>query len=253
MSAASGGAGLSDSAACGPGMGGNEGLLAERTLDWVASRAKQADSQHEEEWQGSNSADARTLFLLDNYDSFTFNLFHRLGELGAEVKVFRNDALTPGEALALGHDAVVISPGPCDPDRAGISLALIEQAVPVCPVLGVCLGHQAIGQVFGGKVIRAPAPMHGKVSLIHHDGTGLFAGLPNPFPATRYHSLIVERESLPAGLVVNAWTDDGLIMGLRHESLPVHGVQFHPESIETTAGHAMLRNFLALVPRRALA
>ncbi len=196
---------------------------------------------------------AGTLVLLDNYDSFTFNLFHRLGELGAQVKVLRNDAATPDEVLALGHDAVVISPGPCDPDRAGISLALIERAAAVCPVLGVCLGHQAIGQVFGGRVVRAPVPMHGKVSLIHHDGTGLFEGLPNPFPATRYHSLIVERDTLPAELRVNAWTEDGLIMGLRHECLPVHGVQFHPESIETGAGHALLRNFLAFLPAQASA
>ena len=196
---------------------------------------------------------SRSLVLLDNYDSFTFNLFHRLGELGARVDVRRNDALTPGEALALGADAVVISPGPCDPDRAGISMALIEQASATCPVLGVCLGHQAIGQVFGGRVIRAPIPMHGKISPIHHDGTGVFAGLPNPFNATRYHSLVVERHSLPGELVVNAWTEDGLIMGLRHRSLPIHGVQFHPESIETDAGFGLLHNFLGLVPERATA
>jgi anthranilate synthase component 2 len=192
-----------------------------------------------------------SLVLLDNYDSFTFNLYHRLGEQGATVRVLRNDAATPGEVLALGCDAVVISPGPCDPDRAGISMPLIEQAA--CPVLGVCLGHQSIGQVFGGRVVRAPAPMHGKMSLIHHDGTGVFAGLPNPFPATRYHSLIVERDSLPADLRVNAWTDDGLIMGLQHRHLPVHGVQFHPESIQTEAGHKLLRNFLSAVPVRAAA
>jgi len=192
-----------------------------------------------------------SLVLLDNYDSFTFNLYHRLGEQGATVRVLRNDAATPGEVLAMGCDAVVISPGPCDPDRAGISMALIEQAA--CPVLGVCLGHQSIGQVFGGRVVRAPAPMHGKISLIHHDGTGVFAGLPNPFPATRYHSLIVERASLPADLRVNAWTDDGLIMGLQHRHLPIHGVQFHPESIQTEAGHKLLRNFLVAVPVRAAA
>ena len=197
------------------------------------------------------SAGAKVL-LLDNYDSFTFNLFHRLGELGAKVEVVRNDALTPTEALARAPDAVVISPGPCDPDRAGISLALIERAAEICPVLGVCLGHQAIGQVFGGKVVRAPAPMHGKVCAIHHDGTGVFAGLPNPFPATRYHSLVVERDGLPSCLVVNAWTADGLVMGLRHERLPIHGVQFHPESIETDAGYRLLGNFLALVPVKAL-
>ena len=193
---------------------------------------------------------ARTLLLLDNYDSFTFNLFHRFGELGATVDVRRNDAMTPAEALGLGHDAVVISPGPCDPDRAGISLALIGLAAETRPVLGVCLGHQAIGQVFGGRVVRAPTPMHGKVSAVHHDDTGVFAGLPNPFRATRYHSLIVERGSLPPELEVNAWTEDGLIMGLRHRRLPIHGVQFHPESIETTAGHDLLYNFLALVPER---
>ena len=198
--------------------------------------------------QPSLPAIPRSLVLLDNYDSFTFNLYHRLGELGARVDVRRNNALTPEEALTLGADAVVISPGPCDPDRAGISMALIERASAICPVLGVCLGHQAIGQVFGGRVIRAPVPMHGKISPIHHDGTGVFAGLPNPFNATRYHSLVVERDSLPSGLVVNAWTEDGLIMGLRHERLPVHGVQFHPESIETLAGFDLLHNFLAMVP-----
>ena len=222
--------------------GGADGLLAERAL---------AGAGPERASQGL--ANAVKLLLLDNYDSFTFNLFHRFGELGAELSVARNDALTPEEALALGMDAVVISPGPCDPDRAGISLSLIGQAASACPVLGVCLGHQAIGQGFGGRVIRAPAPMHGKVSLIHHDDTGVFAGLPNPFPATRYHSLIVERESLPASLRVNAWTEDGLIMGLRHERLPVHGVQFHPESIETGAGYGLLRNFLCLVAARASA
>ena len=198
-------------------------------------------------WDRAEPEVAPSLLLLDNYDSFTFNLFHRLGELGARVEVRRNDFSTATDALRLGLDAVVISPGPCDPDRAGISLGLIEKAAQVCPVLGVCLGHQAIGQVFGGRVIRAPAPMHGKVSLIHHDGTGLFKTLPNPFPATRYHSLIVERDTLPSELKVNAWTEDGLIMGLRHERLPVHGVQFHPESIETVAGHALLKNFLAIV------
>ena len=198
-------------------------------------------------------ASAAAVLLLDNYDSFTFNLFHYLGELGAEVDVLRNDAATPGEAMAMCPDAVVISPGPCDPDRAGITLDLIEEAATVCPLLGVCLGHQAIGQAFGGAVVRAPAPVHGKTSLIHHDGTGVFRDLPNPFRAVRYHSLIVERDGLPAELLPNAWTEDGLIMGLRHERLPVHGVQFHPESIETAAGYHLLRNFLALVPERAVA
>ena len=196
------------------------------------------------------STNAATVLLVDNYDSFTFNLYHRLAELGAAVEVHRNDALTADEALALGHDAVVISPGPCDPDRAGISLELVRRAVKR-PVLGVCLGHQSIGQAFGGHVVRAASPMHGKISPIHHDATGLFAGVPNPFPATRYHSLVVERDSLPAELVVNAWTDDGAIMGLRHAWLPVHGVQFHPESIETPAGYILLRNFLALLPNGA--
>ncbi len=223
----------------------SESLLADRPFAGIGARP-------DADWRTDEPAATRRLFLLDNYDSFTFNLYHRLGELGAEVRVIRNDALTPAEALALGLDAVVISPGPCDPDRAGISLGLIEAAAAACPVLGVCLGHQAIGQVYGGKVVRAPSPLHGKVSLIHHDDTGLFAGLPNPFPATRYHSLIVDRDSLPAALHVNAWTDDGLVMGLRHESLPVHGVQFHPESIETKAGHALLRNFLDLVPERGV-
>ena len=212
---------------------GAAALLAERLQDGPGGRPPEQT--------------AATLLLLDNYDSFTFNLFHRLGELGAKVDVRRNDFAGPDEALDLGSDAVVISPGPCDPDRAGISMALIERASRVCPVLGVCLGHQAIGQVFGGKVIRAPAPMHGKVDLMYHDDTGVFRGLPNPFPATRYHSLIVERDSLPAGLRVNAWTRDGLIMGLCHEELPIHGVQFHPESIETRDGHTLLGNFLALV------
>jgi anthranilate synthase component II len=198
-------------------------------------------------------ANAAAVLLLDNYDSFTFNLFHYLGELGAEVDVLRNDAATPGGAMAMRPDAVVISPGPCDPDRAGITLDLIEEAATVCPLLGVCLGHQAIGQAFGGAVVRAPAPVHGKTSLIHHDGTGVFRDLPNPFRAVRYHSLIVERDGLPAELLPNAWTEDGLIMGLRHERLPVHGVQFHPESIETAAGHHLLRNFLALVPERVAA
>lgn len=189
------------------------------------------------------------LTLIDNYDSFTFNLFHRLSEQGADVTVVRNDAVTPDAVLRACPDGVVISPGPCDPDKAGISMALIETAAAAgIPVLGVCLGHQAIGQVFGGTVRRAPVPMHGKISLIHHDGTGVFADLPSPFPAARYHSLIVARDDLPTSLAVNAWTEDGLIMGVRHRELAIHGVQFHPESIETDAGFALLSNFLALVP-----
>jgi anthranilate synthase component II len=195
------------------------------------------------------------LLLIDNYDSFTFNLFHYLGELGAEeVVVQRNDALTADEALASRPEAIVISPGPCDPDRAGITLDLVRAAAAEgVPVLGVCLGHQAIGQAFGGVVGRAPVPMHGKVSAMWHRGTGVFRGLPSPFTATRYHSLVVERETLPAALEVTAETEDGLIMGLSHRSLPIHGVQFHPESIASEHGHALLRNFLDLARFRAAA
>ncbi|KAF0111752.1 MAG: anthranilate synthase component II [Rhodospirillaceae bacterium] len=182
--------------------------------------------------------------LIDNYDSFTYNLWHYLCGLGVEVMVRRNDALSVAEALALAPQGIVLSPGPCDPDRAGICLDLIS--VAHLPILGVCLGHQAIGQAFGGHVVRAPAPMHGKVSPIHHTGGPLFAGLPSPFKATRYHSLIVERASLPAGLTVTATTEDGLIMGLAHETHPVFGVQFHPESIASEHGHALIANFLAL-------
>ena len=184
------------------------------------------------------------LLLIDNYDSFTYNLVHFLGELGAEVTVRRNDALTAGEALKMNVRAIVLSPGPCDPDQAGICLELVEKAAGKLPLLGVCLGHQAIGQAFGGKVVRAPLPMHGKVSQISHNGTGLFEGLPNPFTGTRYHSLVVERESLPDCLEVTAECDRGLIMGLQHKELPIHGVQFHPESIATDHGHALLANFL---------
>ncbi|MBW7849029.1 MAG: aminodeoxychorismate/anthranilate synthase component II [Rhodospirillales bacterium] len=190
------------------------------------------------------------LLLIDNYDSFTYNLWHYLGELGADVVVRRNDALTPAEALAMAPEGIVLSPGPCDPDRAGICLDLIARAAGQVPILGVCLGHQAIGQAFGGRVTRAPQPMHGKVSDIRHIGTGVFAGLPSPFRATRYHSLIVDRASLPACLEITAETDDGLIMGLAHRTLPVHGVQFHPESIASEHGHRMLANFLDLTRRR---
>jgi anthranilate synthase component II len=188
------------------------------------------------------------LLLLDNYDSFTYNLYHYLGELGAEVVVRRNDALSTEEAIALRPDAIVISPGPCDPDRAGISLDLVRAAAEVCPVLGVCLGHQAIAQAFGGRVVRAPLPMHGKLSSIEHDGEGLFEGLPTPFRATRYHSLVAEPESLPVCLRVTARTADGVIMALMHKQRPIYGVQFHPESIATEHGHRLLRNFLASVP-----
>lgn len=192
--------------------------------------------------------------LIDNYDSFTYNLWHYLGELGAEVAVRRNDALTVAEALALAPQGIVISPGPCDPDRAGICLDLIAAAANAgVPLFGVCLGHQSIGQAFGGKVVRAPQPLHGKISSIHHDGSGVFAGLPSPFRATRYHSLVVERSSFPADLHVSAWSEDGLVMGLTHRSLPIWGVQFHPESIETEHGHQMLRNFLDYATGRPVA
>ncbi len=189
------------------------------------------------------------LLMIDNYDSFTFNLVQYLGELGEEVRVIRNDALTLGEIRALQPSAIVISPGPGTPDESGVSLEVLRELGGVVPILGVCLGHQAIGQVFGGRVIRAKEIMHGKTSPMHHRGAGVFAGLPNPFEATRYHSLVVEQSSLPACLEITAWTEhaDGTldeIMGLRHRSLPIEGVQFHPESILTQHGHAMLRNFL---------
>ncbi|EME70754.1 anthranilate/para-aminobenzoate synthase component II [Paramagnetospirillum caucaseum] len=182
--------------------------------------------------------------LIDNYDSFTYNLWHYLGELGAEVVVKRNDSVTVDQVMAMRPQGIVISPGPCDPDKAGICLELIGRAAGTIPLFGVCLGHQAIGQAFGGKVVRAPKPMHGKVDTITHDDTGVFKGLPSPFRATRYHSLVVERESFPACLHASAWTADGLVMGLAHQELPIWGVQFHPESIETEHGHAMLRNFI---------
>jgi len=186
------------------------------------------------------------ILLIDNYDSFTFNLVHFLGELGATCDVRRNDALTPDAALALRPEAIVLSPGPCSPNEAGICCALIEAAAGRVPVLGVCLGHQAIGQVFGGAVVRAPHPMHGKVSPVLHQGTDLFAGLPSPFGATRYHSLTIDPASFPEALQVTARTEDGVIMGLRHRVFPVFGVQFHPESIASEHGHALLANFLAL-------
>ena len=185
--------------------------------------------------------------LIDNYDSFTYNLVHFLGELGVAVTVHRNDALTAAEALALAPDAVVVSPGPCDPDRAGICLELIERAAAAAvPLLGVCLGHQAVGQAFGGRVVRAPVPMHGKLSAVKHGGAGVFAGLANPLDVTRYHSLVVARDSVPDCLDVTAETDDGLVMGLQHKELPIHGVQFHPESIASAGGHALLANFIRL-------
>jgi len=189
---------------------------------------------------------ASKILLIDNYDSFTFNLLHFLGEVGAACDVWRNDALTVEQAMAMAPDAIVLSPGPCTPNEAGICLDLIAAAAGRIPVLGVCLGHQAIGQAFGGVVLRAPVPMHGKVGRVEHAGTDIFAGLPTPFEATRYHSLIVERASLPETLEVTAWTEDGLVMGLRHRALPVFGVQFHPESIASQHGHAILANFVAL-------
>lgn len=192
------------------------------------------------------------LLLIDNYDSFTYNLVHFLGELGAEVTVCRNDSLTADEALRMNVKGIVLSPGPCDPDQAGICLELVKKAAGKLPLLGVCLGHQAIGQVFGGKVVRAPLPMHGKVSQISHNGTGLFEGLPNPVTATRYHSLVVERESLPDCLEITAECDEGLIMGLQHKELPIHGVQFHPESIATEHGHDLLANFLKIAGYEAV-
>ena len=184
------------------------------------------------------------LLVIDNYDSFTYNLVQYLGELGATPVVYRNDRVTVADAERLAPAAIVISPGPGAPADAGISSALIRAFTGRCPILGVCLGHQVIGELFGGIVARAPAPVHGKTSPIHHDGVGLFAGLPNPFVATRYHSLIVRPDGLPECLTVSAWTDDGLVMGLRHRDAPVEGVQFHPESILTAAGKALLRNFL---------
>ena len=224
----------------------SQGGVATRTREQPAALSSVPAPRRRPSETSGDSANTQTILLIDNYDSFTFNLYHRLGELGADVSVFRNNVVTAGDALALGHNALVISPGPCDPDRAGISLEIIRLAAGNRPVLGVCLGHQAIGQAFGGHVVRAPKPMHGKISMIYHDNTGIFAGAPNPFPATRYHSLVVERDNLPPDLVVNAWTEGGLIMGLRHRNLPIHGVQFHPESIETPTGYILLSNFLAL-------
>lgn len=187
------------------------------------------------------------LLLIDNYDSFTFNLYHYLGELGREVAVRRNDAVDAQAAMAMRPEAIVLSPGPCDPDRAGVCLALIAAAAETrTPLMGVCLGHQAIGQAFGGRVVRAPAIMHGKLDAIRHGGRGVFAGLPSPFQATRYHSLTVERGTLPDALEVTAEVADGTVMGLSHRELPIHGVQFHPESIASEHGHALLRNFLDL-------
>jgi anthranilate synthase component 2 len=188
------------------------------------------------------------LLLIDNYDSFTWNLVHYLGELGAEVVVRRNDALDVQEAMAMRPAGIVLSPGPCDPDSAGICLPLTLAAAETrTPLLGVCLGHQTIGQAFGGRVVRASHIVHGKLGTMHHDGKGVFTGLPSPFAATRYHSLIVDRATLPDVLEVTAWLEDGTIMGLKHRNLPIEGVQFHPESIASEHGHQMLKNFLDTV------
>lgn len=193
------------------------------------------------------------ILVVDNYDSFTWNLVHYLAELGAETRVVRNDDLTAAEAWATRPEAVLLSPGPCTPNEAGVCLALLDTAPLDMPIFGVCLGHQAMGQAFGGEVVRAKALMHGKTSPIAHEGRSVFAGLPSPFTATRYHSLAVKRESLPDVLDVTAWTADGEIMGLAHRTRPIHGVQFHPESIATEHGHDLLANFLDLanVRRRA--
>ncbi len=185
------------------------------------------------------------LLLIDNYDSFTYNLVHYLGELGADVRVVRNDALDVQAAMALRPEAIVLSPGPCDPSAAGICLPLTMAAAEArLPLLGVCLGHQTIGQAFGGQVVRCHEIVHGKMGAMHHEGQGVFAGLPSPFAATRYHSLVVDRATLPDCLEVTAWLQDGTIMGLRHRSLPIEGVQFHPESIASEHGHQLLRTFL---------
>ena len=191
------------------------------------------------------------LLLIDNYDSFTYNLVHFLGELGAVCEVHRNDKITTADAIKMKPQAIVLSPGPCTPNEAGICLDLIAKAGEAgIPLLGVCLGHQSIGQVYGGKVIRAPEPMHGKLSTIRHHGTSVFKGLPETFQVTRYHSLIVERKSLPACLDITAETADGIIMGLQHKTIPAHGVQFHPESIASEQGHALLANFLDIAGMR---
>ena len=186
------------------------------------------------------------LLLIDNYDSFTYNLFHYLGQLGADVVVKRNDELSVADVLAMRPEAIVLSPGPCTPNEAGICLELVAKAGSRVPTLGVCLGHQAIGQVYGGEIVRAPVPMHGKVSRVHHNGRGVFRGLNNDFSATRYHSLTIAPPSLPPDLEVTATSDDGVIMGVMHKRHPVHGVQFHPESIASENGHALLANFLRI-------
>ena len=195
-------------------------------------------------------AQAKRYLLIDNYDSFTYNLWHFLSELGADVVVHRNDKITVAACLDAAPAGIILSPGPCDPDRAGICLPLIAAAAGKVPVLGVCLGHQAIGQVFGANVVRAPVPVHGKLSEMSHRGEGVFRGINGPFRATRYHSLVVDRDTMPNELAVTAETDGRLVMGLAHRKLPVHGVQFHPESIATEHGHSMLANFMTLAGMR---
>ena len=187
------------------------------------------------------------LVIIDNYDSFTYNLVHFLGELGADSRVFRNDAIEVADVLSLRPTGIVLSPGPCDPDRAGICLELVERAAGSFPILGVCLGHQSVGQAFGGRIVRAPNLMHGKLSTIRHDGTGLFEGLPAGFQATRYHSLAIDRHSFPDCLRITAETSDGVVMGVAHQEHPIHGVQFHPESIASEHGHLLLANYLKLI------
>ena len=209
--------------------------------------ATRRGSFFEEQWKRATSDKVsryRMILMIDNYDSFTYNLVQYLGELGEDVRVVRNDELSVADIGRLAPEKIVISPGPCTPNEAGISVALIRELGGTAPILGVCLGHQAIGAAYGGAVVRAPQVMHGKLSAIHHDGAGVFAGLPPAFQATRYHSLIVRRDDLPDSLEVTAWTADGLIMGLRHRTLQVEGVQFHPESIMTNSGKALLKNFL---------
>jgi anthranilate synthase component II len=193
------------------------------------------------------------ILLIDNYDSFTYNLWHYLGEVGANVEVRRNDALSADEAIALNPQGIVISPGPCDPDQAGICLELVEKATGRIPLFGVCLGHQSIGQAFGGRIVRAPACMHGKTSTISHTGSGVFSSVPNDFTATRYHSLTIEPDSMPDCLEVTARSEDGVIQGIAHKEFPIFGVQFHPESIVSEHGHAILRNFIDMTSERAAA
>lgn len=187
------------------------------------------------------------ILLIDNYDSFVYNLYQYLSELGREVRVYRNDSITAAGAGEMNPECIVLSPGPCTPDEAGVSLDIIRTLAGKIPILGVCLGHQAIGQALGGRVVRAGRPMHGKTSLVYHDGRGIYSGLPNPMPAARYHSLVIQRDSLPGCLEITATSEDGEIMGVRHRHLPVEGVQFHPESILTIRGKQLLANYLRLV------